>query len=209
MFRSKHLLFLALLAVLLAACSKDPIRYRLSQEQLAWQGYRLGEVLRFGHARNNEVRTYQVVKIEDVMETRPGFHLGSRPEYQRISVVVQRTDSITLPQEVLELMLSEYSERGSVQAIAQWGAFSFAALPIDAVNRGTPIDTSQYQYPGARLLRNATFGAVTYASVIQASNPAAPGASSFSRYTRRLYYARGKGVVAFEEANNDLWYRLP
>ena len=61
----------------------------------------------------------------------------------------------------------------------------------------------------ARLLPSATFGSTTYASVIRADNRRYPGITPLNRETRRLYYALGKGVVAFEEVGNDLWYRLP
>ncbi len=170
----------------------------------------MGEVLRFGHAQNNDVRKYGVMKIEDEMQTRSGFYIGTRPEYQRISVMVQRTDSVTTPQEVLELALSEYpTEEGALRAIAEWESFYFARLPIDDVNKGTPIDTSQYQYPGTRLLLGATFGSVTYSTVIQADNRSMPGAALLSRNTRQLYYARGQGVVASKETGSGLWYRLP
>ena len=59
------------------------------------------------------------------------------------------------------------------------------------------------------VLASATLGPATYSQVIRVDNRPAPGTAPLGRSTRRLYYARGKGVVAFEEAGNDLWYRLP
>ena len=53
----------------LGACSKAPAaQYRLSPEQLAWQGYTTGQELRFGNAQRPKVRTYRVTAVADRME---------------------------------------------------------------------------------------------------------------------------------------------
>ena len=57
------------LLVLLASCRDPAVEHRLSEAQLAWQGYRVGEVLRFGHARDGRVRTYRVTEVQDRMQT--------------------------------------------------------------------------------------------------------------------------------------------
>ncbi|HEX8326466.1 MAG TPA: hypothetical protein VF629_02910 [Hymenobacter sp.] len=204
------LLAAVLPSLLLTSCSKDPVQHRFSNEQLAWQGYQAGEVLRFGRDRDAQVRTYQVAKIDDIMEPQSGFFIGTRPEYQRIIVEVQRTDSLSRPEQVLELRLPEapFDDR-IVHALAGWESYRYASLPIDVVNRGAAIDTSAYQFPGVYFLPTAVFGAVTYSQVIRTDYRPYTGSATPSRITRRLYYAKGKGVVAFEEVGKGLWYRLP
>ena len=124
-------------------------------------------------------------------------------------MLAQRTDTVgQSPRPVLSLELHYdlASVTPALWATAQWETFCQAELPLNEVNSGTAIDTVRYT---ARLLPSATFGTTTYASVIRAENRRYPGITPLNRETRRLYYALGKGVVAFEEVGNDLWYRLP
>lgn len=54
----------------LASCTDKPVpEYRFTAEQLAWQPYRVGDVLRFGQARSNKVRTFIVTEVNDRLET--------------------------------------------------------------------------------------------------------------------------------------------
>ena len=213
MFRFSLLLIgNVLLAFALVSCSKEPAaQYRLSAEQLAWQGYYAGEGLRFSHVQDAKVRTYRVTNIDDRMETQhTGIFIGNRPEYQQITVTVQRTDSVFRPVPALVLGRNlVYTDEPDLRARAEWETFYYAPLPLDNVIKGTPIDTLYGYRPGTRLLASATLGPATYSQVIRVDNRPAPGTAPLGRSTRRLYYARGKGVVAFEEAGNDLWYRLP
>jgi hypothetical protein len=205
------------LVLALSSCEKEPaVQYRLSREQLAWQGYRAGEVLRFGHSRDNRVRTYQITNVQDRMETRHvhvfgptlPFPGGNPPLYQQIIVFGQRTDTVDLPSRVLEIGLDPNlgSSAPGLLAEAEWETLDNARLPLDEVNAGFPLDTL---WSSARLLPSVTLGPVAYSQVIRVDNRRSSGATSLGRATRRLYYARGRGVVAFEEAGNDLWYRLP
>ena len=205
------------LLVALTSCPKAPaVEYKLTPEQLAWQGYRAGEVLRFGHALDNKVRTYQITEVRDRMETDfmgygvpLPFPRAEPPLYQKIAVWVLRTDTVSRPAPVLELSLGYNSLNGKqpeLRAQAEWESFYYARLPINEVDAGLPIDTLQY---AATLLPGAVFGAVTYAAVIRVDNKQQPGTPPLGLGTRRLYYARGKGIVAFEESGSGLWYRLP
>ena len=127
-----------------------------------------------------------------------------------MTVMAQRTDSLFQPRPVLDLEL--YAEVGApvqLRAEAEWETFYYAGLPLNNIIDGTAIDTVYGYQPGTRLLASATFGPATYAQVIRVDNRPTPGTTPLGSRTRRLYYARGKGVVAFEEAGNDLWYRLP
>ena len=220
MFRLSLLAGGAFLLLTLTSCPKSPaVEYRLSAEQLAWQGYQIGEELRFGHAQDSRVRTYRVTEIRDQMEKQytggggPGlpFPRKESPLCQHRTVVALRTDSLYRPLPILDLQLSTDGgyDRPLLRAEAEWETFGYAPLPLDNIINGTPIDTLYGYRPGTRLLASATLGPATYSQVIRVDNRPAPGTAPLGRSTRRLYYARGKGVVAFEEAGNDLWYRLP
>lgn len=203
------------LLLALTSCSKEPAaQYRLSNEQLAWQGYHADEVLRFGHGQDAKVRTYHVTSVRDYMQKGAAgtnltpFPTKEAPEYQHVVVTVQRTDSIFQPQPVLDLEIYDdlpYST-GEFRAEASWEAFYGARLPLDAVNQSIPIDTLQY---AATLLPSASLGLSTYPQVIRVDSRNTFALPAGARPTRRLYYARGKGVVAFEEDGTGLWYRLP
>ena len=204
------------LALGMISCKKEPpVQYRLSPEQLAWQPYRAGEVLRFGHGKDARVRTYRISEVRDQMDSQyiginfTPFPSKEPPLYQQIMVLAQRTDSVFSARPILELSLNfdpVNRARPALRAEAEWETFYYARLPVEEVNAGAPFDTLQY---AARLLPSATFGPATYAQVIRVDNRPAPGTAPLGSRTRRLYYARGQGVVAFEEAGNDLWYRLP
>lgn len=127
-------------------------------------------------------------------------------------VLVQRTDTsgyYPIPVLKLGLNFAPTFNVPELRAEAEWETFRYAKLPLDNIINGTPIDTLYGYRPGTRLLASATLGPATYSQVIRVDNRSVPGTAPLGRSTRRLYYARGKGVVAFEEAGNDLWYRLP
>lgn len=185
--------------------------YRLIEEQLAWQGYRIGQELRFGHAQDGQVRTYQVTDVQDRMESQytgytVSLFVAPDIDCQQINVTVQRTDSVFRPQTALKLGLhyDEANDTLKLEAQTDWEAAYSVYLPIDSLSQGAPIDTLNYYYRSARLLTSATFGTVTYSQVIHVK-PYQHG----SRAIQNLYYAKGKGVVAFEEKGSGLWYRLP
>lgn len=75
--------------------------YRFTAEQLAWQPYRVGDVLRFGQARSSKVRTFIVTEVNDRLETysqsgNAPVYLGppSKSRLQAIDVQVRRTDTL-------------------------------------------------------------------------------------------------------------------
>ncbi|UOQ71913.1 hypothetical protein [Hymenobacter cellulosilyticus] len=87
-----------LAAFLLTACSResepDP-EYRMSADQLAWQPYRIGDVLRFGHAKDGKVRTYRITEVnEEMVEYSLGLFTKKRDRKQQFNVLAERTDSI-------------------------------------------------------------------------------------------------------------------
>ncbi|MCB2378327.1 hypothetical protein LGH70_12075 [Hymenobacter sp. BT635] len=201
---------LAVLAtVLLSGCEKDPEQHRLTDDQLAWQPYRVNEELRFGHAKDSQVRTYRITEVKDEQEKQyMGLNFLPFPSRdvfgQHITVTVQRTDTVAQPRTVLDLGLFYSSLDGGMvlEANAEWEGIISASLPIGFINAGLPIDT--VRFPDAELLSTAAFGPTAYSQVIHVA----------FRYPTNgpiqghLYYARQKGVVAFEE-KGSLWYRLP
>ena len=206
----RFLVAAALLSLFLPSCSKDPVQYRLSSEQLAWQGYRSGEVLRFGNSQNSKVRSYQVAEVVNQMDKASGIYFGSAPEYQSVTVRVQRTDSVVASQQVFKLRMPEVNLEGNpLNAVVEWESFYNTRLPVDVVNSGLPIDTTNSRYPGTRLLPSVVLGPTAHEQVIRVDNIQSASAAPLTTQTRRLYYAKGKGVVAFVEANGTLWYRLP
>lgn len=207
---------LLLLSGTLTACSKEPaVEYKLSADQLAWQGYTAGRELRFGHLQSPKVRTYLVTSVTDRMEKAyMGINwlpLPSKepPRYQHITVMVQRTDTVAFPIVALELLLdynpNDYS-RPELRAVAEWGTFYYGSLPLNEVNRGVPIDSTVY---AATLLPSVTLGPSSYSQVLRLHGRPLGQPAPGSRFIQRLYYARGKGVVAYEETGSGLWYRLP
>ena len=205
------------MACLLAGCGKSPgPQYRFSAAQLAWQAYHPGDVLRFGHDQDSRVRTYRVTKVTDEMENRPGFYLSfdsEPPKYQHISVEMKRTDTTVTYFRALDMDVPP--ETGAparpdstwCQASAEWEN-SWMQLPIDAVERGRRIDT--LVYGPNELLPTATFGPSTYTGVIHSTVRHPYGSPTGTpRRPSHFYYARNKGVVAFEEDGTGLWYRLP
>ena len=211
-----YLLPICALATLLSGCAKEPAQeYKLSAEQLAWQPYRTGDVLRFGHDKDSQVRTYRITEVQDRMEEayQPynwlPFSQSAAPLYQFISVAAQRTDSAGQVYNVLDLSLYHSLEyrKLELRADASWEMQSGVLLPIDSVIAGTRIDT--LYYPGIKFLSTVRLGPTTYSQVLfarnQRPNQVAPG----SKPNRYLYYAKGNGIVGFQEDGTGLWYRVP
>jgi hypothetical protein len=218
--------------LLAAGCDKkETFEYRLSAEQLAWQPYHVGDVLRFGQARSSKVRTFAIRAIDDRMETYcnncgGGINLGpgSSSTLQQIRVDVVRTDTVryipspsstpTRPDSIpltqgdtlLEIGVDDNNGGGPVvvQAQLHWDFGFYNYLPVqEAIASKAMPDTT------ARVLPSLQVGGSTYGPVIQLSNtPSYLGSLPRAKRARRLYYAKGVGVVAFLEGNT-LWYRLP
>ncbi len=205
MIRTTTFLFASLFTLLLYGCEKAPaVEHKLSAEQLTWQPYRAGDILRFGHARDNKVRTYRITEVRDTTDSFSGIFFGTRPIYQHIVVMAQRTDTVSRPEQVLEINLAPITPSfiQPLWARVSWESCS-TSLPIDKLNEGTPLDTVDYK--GIRLLQLATFGPTIHAQVVHMTDYyRGPGAQP-----AHIYYARNKGVVAFKEGGTDLWYRLP
>ena len=96
------------------------------------------------------------------------------------------------------------SGRAVVQAQIYWDFGFYNYLPIQEVVANQPFpDTT------AHLLPTFQAGGITYGPVIQvSSSPYLSTPLPRTKRTRRLYYAKGVGVVAFVEGDT-LWYRLP
>lgn len=216
----------------IAGCGKkETPEYRLSAEQLAWQPYHVGDVLRFGQARTSKVRTFTIKAIDDRMVTRcnqcgGGINIGpgSSSTLQRIRVDVFRTDTVryirsasstparpdsiplTQGDTLLEMGIDDNHGDGPVVVQAQlyWDFGFYNYLPVQEAVAGKAMpDTT------TRVLPLLQVAGITYGPVIQLSNtPSNSAPLPRTKRARRLYYARGVGVVAFLEGST-LWYRLP
>ena len=205
------------LAVGVTACSGTPgMKYPLSADRLAWQPYREGQVLRFANSRTTAIRAYTVTQVADyTVKERLGINwvplLGSRKprEYQNVDVTIQRPDSVGYS--FTAVGLNQDGDPSSpngifFRATVGWDGFSaYDSLPIDSVNKGAAFDS--LRYPGIRLVQSATFGGITYGPVLRILPflPSTPVKGAL----RVIIYAKGAGVVAFEETGRGLWYRLP
>lgn len=78
-----------LLSIAFMGCSeKPPIESRLSAEALAWQPYRVGQIMRFGQAKTNKVRTFAITEVNDgFVEYSQG---GNAPVYLEPVMNLQR-----------------------------------------------------------------------------------------------------------------------
>ncbi|WP_156109322.1 hypothetical protein [Hymenobacter sp. APR13] len=228
----KHTYLLPAFALLglASGCAKEPAQeFKLSAEQLAWQPYRPGNILRFGQANSSKVRTFVIDDVEDKPEE---YSLGgSAPVYlgprkrvksQSIEVRVRRTDTIrysptptstptrpdsipdTSAHSLLSISAGDIDQPGYAYLIWDYGFSS--DLPYDDVIAGRPLSGFTLLLPMLRL------GGIDYTSVLRIPNdPYLSGnPSGFPRNkpARFVYYAKGFGVVGFEEGN-ALWYRLP
>jgi hypothetical protein len=207
---------LGLLLAFSSCSQKTPAaQHRLTGEQLAWKGYQPGEVLRFGHSQDNSVRTYRITAImEQMVKQAMGPNLTPlptklAPECQELTVMAQRTDVPAQAQAVLVLGLyqDDQSREIAPRALAEWEASGSVRLPVNEVSQGIPFDP--LQYPATELLPTATFGPTTYSQVIHVTTSYQGTPAPGIRLTRQLYYAKDKGVVAYEEEGTGLWYRLP
>jgi hypothetical protein len=218
------LLFLA------AGCGKkETPEYRLTAEQLAWQPYHVGDVLRFGQARSSKVRTFSIAEVADEIVTLcncGGIPVLAGPtpsKLQQIRVDVRRTDTlrympslgssparpdsvpITSASTLLEMRLDDNHGSGKVvvQSKLFWDFGFYNYLPVQEVvaNQALP-DTSAHVLPSLQV------GGITYGPVIQVTNNPSTTRLPRTKPIRRLYYAKGVGVVAFLEGGT-LWYRLP
>lgn len=222
-----------LLSSALVSCSeKPPVESRLPAEALAWQPYHQGQVLRFGQAKTSQVRAFTVTEVRD--EFREYTQGGSAPVYlgpptkyrtQGITVTVTRTDTIRYmrtavsttarPDSVLfttgTALLALNADdglQGALTAYVGWDVGFYSSLPLQAVStNSTPVDTTQQLLPSIRL------GGVDYGPVLRITNQVAVPAGPYTSFprnkpARRIYYAKGVGVVGFVEGTT-LWYRLP
>lgn len=196
----------------LAACSLQgdapAPEYRLTPQQLAWQPYHEGQVLRFGNARTTAVRTYAVSKLTDQMVTAYcSVCLSEQPKYQEISVQMQRTDTASVKFTALSLQLYRARASGSdapvLRATEGWTTHSTPGLPLDQIDRGQPLDSTQYFH--VKLLPSLTLGTVTYSQVVRSPSFGVPDQGIVAV----LYFTKNQGVVGFEEVSSGLWYRLP
>lgn len=215
----------------LASCADNPVpEYRFTTEQLAWQPYRVGDVLRFGQARSSKVRTFVVTELNDRLESysqggNAPVYLGppSKSKGQAIDVLVRRTDTLryvftptstparpdSIPYTGTTAVLSCYVfDARTVVAYVDWDIGFGSVLPLGELTDGTaPLDTMRLL-----LLPTLTLGGISYGPVVRLANQLSPAAPTFgfprARPARLVYYAKGHGVVGFVEGG-VLWYRLP
>ncbi|MDO7887374.1 hypothetical protein [Hymenobacter cheonanensis] len=216
----------------LAGCKSQTIETRLPAEALAWQPYQAGQVLRFGQASTSQVRTYIIGDVHDelIQYSRGGnapVYLGPPTKYrtQMITVSANRTDTVRYvrtgastaakPDSVLYtggttlLSLMAADDTGnSPPAYLGWDIGFECNFPLSEVVVGqAPADTAQQLLPTLRL------GGVTYGPVLRLANQLAPPTGPYVSFprnkpARRVYYAKGVGVVGFVEGST-LWYLLP
>jgi hypothetical protein len=224
---------IALASIALAGCAEKPaVESRLPAEALAWQPYQVGQVLRFGQAKTSQVRTFAVTTVSDKLTaysqggTSP-VYLGPPTNYrtQMIIVTASRTDTVRYmrtavstaakPDSVLyaggTTLLSLQASDGrssALPAYVGWDIGFGSSFPLQEVLAGqAPADTAQLLLPSLRL------GGVTYGPVLRLANQTAAPTGPYVSFprnkpARRLYYAKGVGVVGFVEGTT-LWYRLP
>lgn len=202
----------------MAACTSPGPEYRFTADQLAWQPYQDGQVLRFGNSQTAAVRTYRVTRVLDIMEKqnalwgfKPFPHEGP-PSYQNVSAYLQRTDSLSDEFAAFRLdfdFVNSPVVAGSemlVNARLNWDTPlytpSIAILPVDELNQGLPLDT--VRYGSVRLLPVHTLGSATYTAVVQYTLRS----TQYGGPTTGLYLTKANGVVGFVQ-RNALWYRIP
>ena len=220
-----------LLGLALVSCSDRPVpEYRFTSEQLAWQPYRVGDVLRFGPARSSKVRTFTVTEVDDRLETHSQggnapVYLGppSKSRTQAIDVRMRRTDTLryvlsptstlakpdTIPYMGTETLLGwNVFDEKRLSTQVYWEIGFSGTLPLNQLTDSTiPPDTTLF-LPTLRL------GGISYGPVVRLTNylPLSPLPINYgrprARPARLVYYAKGYGVVGFVEGST-LWYRLP
>jgi hypothetical protein len=134
--------------------------------------------------------------------------------YQHIRVTGQRTDSVIYRKSISSadsalvtdvwLDLYKYENRGGTletRAEVGWSYWFSSSLPVES------LATNQFKSGAAiELLPVVILGAATYEQVVKITRQlAAPS----PRTITQVYYAKGLGVVAYEEAGTGLWYRVP
>ncbi|SNR39208.1 hypothetical protein [Hymenobacter mucosus] len=197
--------------------------YTLPSNLLAWQPYHTGDVLRFGQDRSSKVRTFTITEVNSHFITyRTG---GTAPVYlgpstkikaQQLDIVARRTDTIQYqptptstpahPDSVLiapTTLLSMSSTEYGNHTYVFWDRGFGYLLPLNHVLKGEALyDTT------AQLLPTMRLGTIAYDSVLRVSDgPHILPTSPRTKSTRRIYYAKGYGVVGFVEGST-LWYRL-
>ena len=196
-------------------------RYPLTPEQLAWQPYRKDQVLRFGHAQDSYVRTYEVRSVRSRFE-KDGPNPG---QFETLQVMVQRTDTTAKPFDALALELFASDEQegaASLKVFAGWDNYG-SSMPVEKILRGvTPakeytrstmgrVGSSEVEVvadESSELVPSLTLGGKTYPEVVRIDNRLDPTKQRL-RYTfRHLYFSRSLGVVGFEAATGGEWYRV-
>jgi hypothetical protein len=201
--------------------------YRLTADELAWQGYQQGQELRFGRAGSSQVRSYLISEISDQMEHQYqsvwlASVQGQPPTFQHIKVSGYRTDSVEYraggsanPRDsvravYLFLDLQKYAVNGDLATITLlssigWDYWSTTYPPLQEVINNQPLLSGG----PVTLLPSVVLGGVAYGPTLlitrNYSLPLAPRQHIISR----IWYARGQGVVGYEEVGAGTWYRLP
>ena len=173
------------------------------------------------------MRTFLITEIQD--ELVEYYQGGNAPVFlgpakkvrvQTLDVRVRRTDTIrytptptstpTRPDSVPDTYarsLLSISAGDNIQpgyAYLEWD-FGFSGnLPLDDVIASRPLANPTQLLPTLRL------GSIEYESVLRVPNSLSGTPYGFPRNkpAHFVYYAKGFGVVGFEEGNT-LWYRLP
>ena len=209
----------------LSSCESPGPQYRFSDEQRTWQPYHMGDVLRFGHAQDSRVRTYRIVHVDNHMQEARDFGISlgkGRPDYEEVIVRAERTDTTlyyyrgatgqpldSILFQTVALDMSLYSPTGGMpmlRANCGWDYSAYSrSLPLDSAIAGAQLD-----YPTLKILPQVTLGGIHYGQTIwQTLDYGSQQSTRRYKLIRQLYYAREKGIVAFEEDGTGLWYRLP
>lgn len=201
------------MAVGAGACTKEPAaHYRFSPAQLAWQPYQQGQVLRFGNGRTSAVRTYKVNMVTDEEYQYNTFLSKNRPYFQALEAHAGRTDSTSNGAlSVASLVFDQdatfpgqlSAKPAPVVARVSWPGYYTAVLPVDELNSRNQPDSLAFQ--SLKLVLGLALGPTTYAQAVRIRIPMQRAGTPVAT----LYYARGSGVVGFQEYGGGLWYRLP
>jgi hypothetical protein len=201
--------------------------YRLTADELAWQAYEQGQQLRFGRAGSSQVRSYLVSEVSDQMEQQYqsvwiASVQGQPPTFQHIKVSGYRTDSleytaggIANPRDSVRtvytfLDLQKYAVKGSPSTIMLlskigWDYWSTTYPPLQEIINNQPLLAGG----PVTLLPSVTLGGIAYGPTLLITRNYSLPVSPRQHIVSCIWYARGKGVVGYEEVGAGVWYRLP
>ncbi|GAA4508601.1 hypothetical protein GCM10023172_40980 [Hymenobacter ginsengisoli] len=200
--------------------------YQLTAEEKAWQGYQQGQQLRFSRAGSSQVRTYLIVEVDDRLEEQYQSVWitpvqGKLPRYQHITVKGYRTDSVIYtpvgfanPRDSARavdtfLDLQKYMPRADPSTTillseVGWDHWFIGNPQLQAVTTNQPLSVSG----NVELLPSITLGGISYGPTLRIKRAYVVYPAPRQRIISQIWYAKGVGVVGYEELGTGLWYRL-